>query len=60
MLRAITPKTQMIWLCNPNNPTGTYVTHQAIADFMTQVPATVTVVVDEPTLTLSRLNLRLR
>lgn len=47
MLRAITSKTQMIWLCNPNNPTGTYVTHQAIANFMAQVPATVTVVVDE-------------
>ncbi|GAW99025.1 histidinol-phosphate transaminase [Secundilactobacillus mixtipabuli] len=47
MLGSITPATTMIWLCNPNNPTGTYVTHQAIADFMTKVPRSVTVVVDE-------------
>ncbi|MCH5462473.1 histidinol-phosphate transaminase [Lactobacillus sp. LC28-10] len=47
MLAAITPATAMVWLCNPNNPTGTYVTHQAIATFMDQVPKSVTVVVDE-------------
>lgn len=47
MLAAITPATSMVWLCNPNNPTGTYVTHQAIAEFMSKVPQTVTVIVDE-------------
>lgn len=47
MLAAITPATAMVWLCNPNNPTGTYVTHQAIDNFMAQVPQNVTVVVDE-------------
>ncbi|GAX02332.1 histidinol-phosphate transaminase [Secundilactobacillus silagei] len=47
MLAAITPATAMVWLCNPNNPTGTYVSHQAIAEFMAKVPKSVTVVVDE-------------
>ncbi|GAT18174.1 histidinol-phosphate aminotransferase [Secundilactobacillus silagincola] len=47
MLAAITPATSMVWLCNPNNPTGTYVTHQAIAEFMAKVPQSVTVIVDE-------------
>lgn len=47
MLAAITPATDMVWLCNPNNPTGTYVTHQAVETFMAKVPKSVTVVVDE-------------
>lgn len=47
MLAAITPKTDMVWLCNPNNPTGTYATHRAIEAFMNKVPQSVTVVVDE-------------
>lgn len=47
ILAAITPATEMVWLCNPNNPTGTYVTHQAIAAFMAKVPSSVTVIVDE-------------
>lgn len=47
ILAAITPKTDMVWLCNPNNPTGTYISHQAIEKFMNQVPQSVTVVVDE-------------
>lgn len=44
---AITPKTRMIWICNPNNPTGTFVSKEDIAAFMKTVPATVTVIVDE-------------
>ncbi|WP_461242724.1 histidinol-phosphate transaminase [Secundilactobacillus muriivasis] len=44
---AVTDKTQMIWLCNPNNPTSTYVMRDAIEAFMAKVPERVTVVVDE-------------
>ena len=47
MLAAITPRTKIIWLCNPNNPTGTYLAQAAIAEFMAQVPADVLVISDE-------------
>lgn len=47
MRAALTSRTQMIWICNPNNPTATYLSPQAIADFMAQVPDNVTVVIDE-------------
>lgn len=46
MAAAITEKTKMIFLCNPNNPTGTMVDKQAVAAFMTQVPERVLVVFD--------------
>lgn len=42
---AITPKTKLIWLCNPNNPTGTAVPQTEIAKFMAQVPRTVLVLI---------------
>ncbi|MFD0896726.1 histidinol-phosphate transaminase [Loigolactobacillus binensis] len=44
---AITAQTKLIWLCNPNNPTGTAVTCAAIAKFMAQVPQNVLVLIDE-------------
>lgn len=44
---AITPKTKLIWLCNPNNPTGTYLQPEAIRDFLKKVPANVLVLLDE-------------
>jgi histidinol-phosphate aminotransferase len=47
MAAAITERTKVIWICNPNNPTGTFVTHQALADFLDQVPEHVLVVLDE-------------
>lgn len=45
--KEITNKTKMIWICNPNNPTGTFIPAAAIQSFMTDVPETVTVIVDE-------------
>src|SRR5262249_18260780 len=30
MLRAVTPKTRMIYLANPNNPTGTYLSSEEV------------------------------
>jgi len=44
---AINEKTRLIYLANPNNPTGTWFSSAAFAEFMTKVPGDVLVVVDE-------------
>lgn len=46
-LQAITPKTKLIYIANPNNPTGTFLSHQQIADFLAKVPQNIIVVLDE-------------
>lgn len=47
MAKAITPKTKLVFLCNPNNPTGTMVSADAVARFMACVPGDAIVVFDE-------------
>jgi histidinol-phosphate aminotransferase len=47
MARAITPRTRLVFLCNPNNPTGTMVSADAVSRFMSKVPEHVIVVFDE-------------
>jgi len=47
MAKAITSKTRLVFLCNPNNPTGTMVAADAVARFMAKVPEDVIVVFDE-------------
>lgn len=47
MLAAITPRTRLIFVCNPNNPTGTWVREAEFTQFMEQVPEDVLVVLDE-------------
>ena len=47
MLEAITPETRLVIVCNPNNPTATYVRAADIADFVARVPEDVTVILDE-------------
>jgi histidinol-phosphate aminotransferase len=47
MLARITDKTKIVWICNPNNPTGTIVEHGELTAFLDQVPASVMVVLDE-------------
>lgn len=44
---AITPRTRMILICNPNNPTGTVVDGRALTAFLDQVPGDCLVVLDE-------------
>ncbi len=44
---AITPATRLVYLANPNNPTGTWYGADAFVAFMVKVPADVVVVVDE-------------
>lgn len=47
MLAAITDKTKMIYIANPNNPTGTFFTKQQWESFISQVPKNIVVVLDE-------------
>ena len=47
MLNAITDRTRLVFLCNPNNPTGTIYTTDEFVRFMDRVPDDVLVVVDE-------------
>jgi histidinol-phosphate aminotransferase len=47
MLAAITPEARIVFIANPNNPTGTFVTGAALEAFIGRVPADVLVVLDE-------------
>ena len=47
MANAITDKTRVIFIANPNNPTGTWFEEGEFSQFMQQIPATVLVVLDE-------------
>ncbi len=47
MLNSITAKTRMIFVANPNNPTGTLLSKEALLDFLNQVPKHIIVVLDE-------------
>ncbi len=44
---AITERTKVVWLCNPNNPTGTIVTNAEIRDFLEVLPSNILLVLDE-------------
>ncbi len=47
MAEAITPATKMIYVANPNNPTGTYVSKDEFERFMERVPDDLLVIMDE-------------
>lgn len=47
MAAAITAQTRLVFICNPNNPTGTIVTAAEVQSFMEKVPDHVLVVFDE-------------
>jgi histidinol-phosphate aminotransferase len=47
MARAITDRTRLIFVCNPNNPTGTVVHRAELTDFLDRVPEDCLVVLDE-------------
>ncbi len=47
ILNAITDKTKLVFIANPNNPTGTYVTKTEVRDFLAKVPDHVLVCFDE-------------
>jgi histidinol-phosphate aminotransferase len=47
MAAACTSKTGLVYVCNPNNPTGTIVSRDEVADFVDRVPASTLILVDE-------------
>ena len=46
-LAAITPKTKLIFIANPNNPTGTLINKDALRAFIKAVPSSILIVLDE-------------
>jgi histidinol-phosphate aminotransferase len=47
MARAIDDETYVVWIANPNNPTGTFARHEELEAFLKRVPERVMVVLDE-------------
>jgi histidinol-phosphate aminotransferase len=47
MLRAVNENTKVVFIANPNNPTGTYVRERALCDFLAKVPRHVLICLDE-------------
>ena len=47
MLDAVTDKTRLIFIANPNNPTGTCLTADDLLKFLQQIPENIVVVIDE-------------
>jgi histidinol-phosphate aminotransferase len=47
MAAACTSKTGVVYVCNPNNPTGTIVTREELATFVPAVPSSTLILVDE-------------
>jgi histidinol-phosphate aminotransferase len=56
MLRAVTERTRLLLLCNPNNPTSTALPSAALAQFIAAVPPNVQVIVDEAYIEYSTLD----
>jgi histidinol-phosphate aminotransferase len=46
ILKAVTPKTKMVWLANPNNPTGTYLPYDEVKRLHAGLPPHVLLVLD--------------
>jgi histidinol-phosphate aminotransferase len=46
ILKAVTPKTKLVWLANPNNPTGTYIPFDEVKRLRTGLPSQVVLVLD--------------
>ena len=47
MRAAITPRSRLMFIANPNNPTGTWLSSEALAGFLDKVPDSIVVVIDE-------------
>lgn len=46
ILKLVTPRTKLIWLANPNNPTGTYVPFDEVKRLRAELPPHVLLVID--------------
>ena len=47
MRAAVSPRTRAVYICNPNNPTGTAISAASIRSFVGSLPDSVTTIVDE-------------
>lgn len=47
MLKAVTPRTKMVFIANPDNPTGSYVSQSELDHFLKALPKSVAVFLDE-------------
>ena len=47
ILKAITLKTRLVFLASPNNPSGNYIPHADLSDFLSKIPSHVIVIYDE-------------
>lgn len=47
ILSAITTKTRLVFLASPNNPSGNYIPHDELKNFLTKLPSHVLVIYDE-------------
>jgi histidinol-phosphate aminotransferase len=47
MLKKIDENTRIVWVCSPNNPTGTYIKKDDLLSFMERVPKSTLIVLDE-------------
>lgn len=47
MLHAINKETRLVYLCNPNNPTGTICNHDALISFIKKIDKSITILADE-------------
>lgn len=54
MCAAVTAKTRIIFINNPNNPTGTFIRKDAFEAFLEKIPASVTLVLDEAYIEFAR------
>lgn len=45
--KALTPKTKIVWICNPNNPTGSIIEKESFASFIDAMPEDCWMVLDE-------------
>ncbi|MGL4306814.1 MAG: histidinol-phosphate transaminase [Mycobacteriaceae bacterium] len=56
MATAVTERTRLIFVCNPNNPTGTIVDPQALNEFLDSVPPHILIALDEAYIEYVRTN----
>jgi histidinol-phosphate aminotransferase len=54
MLQAINNETKLVYICNPNNPTGTSCDRSALVNFVGSIPLTTLVLIDEAYLDFSK------
>ncbi|MBI3812803.1 MAG: histidinol-phosphate transaminase [Nitrospirae bacterium] len=47
MAARFTPKTRLVFICNPNNPTGTMITRRELDRLLSRLPQNVLVIMDE-------------